>query len=161
MTTIDSEERDELIDRLQAFPAQLQERIEAVEDDEDLRRAGPGGAWGGVETLCHLRDLEELFLERLELMLDEENPDIEVVEDSLWPIARDYLSQDPYEAFQEFADYRQQTVELLLEAANSDWQRTGRHPQFGQITIRDYVERVVQRDREHAEMLAAALNQDR
>lgn len=161
MTTIDSEDREALIDRLQDFPARLQTRLETVEDEKALRRAGPGGGWGGVEILCHLRDLEELFLERLELMLEEDNANIDVVEDSLWPIQRDYLSQDPFEAFEEFVDYRRQTVELLLDTEVADWERTGRHPVFGRITIRDFAERITARDLDHEKQLIAALNQDK
>ncbi|MFW6075951.1 MAG: DinB family protein [Chloroflexota bacterium] len=159
MTTIDAEDREELIDRLQEFPARLQARIETVEDEEALKRAGPGGGWGGVEILCHLRDLEALFLERLELMLEEDNPNIDVVEDSLWPIQRDYLSQDPFEAFEEFTDLRRQSVEILLDTDVAGWARTGRHPVFGQITIRDFAERINERDLDHEKQLIAALNQ--
>lgn len=157
--TIDAEAREDLIDRLQEFPARIQNLITEA-DEADLKRAGPGGAWGAVEILCHLRDLEELYLERLIAMLEEDGAELEVVEDSLWPIARDYLNQDPLEAFDDFVNYRRQVIDLLDEADNSDWARTGRHAKLGQMTIRDYTEWVVNRDREHEQMLRAALNQE-
>lgn len=157
--TIDAEAREELIDQLQDYPGRMQQLLEDA-SLEDLERAGPGGAWGGVETLCHLRDVEELFLERLERMLEEDDPDLPVVEDSLWPIQRDYLNQDPFEAFEDFVDYRRQVVDLLLELNSRAWSRSGRHSQFGKTTVRDFVERVIARDKEHERLLRAALNQE-
>lgn len=158
MTTIDQEDRDQLIDRLEGYPSHIYSLIDGVNDDA-LRQAGPGGGWGAVEILCHLRDLEELFLDRVTLMLDEDNPRLQKVEDSLWPIDRDYINQDPHEAFNEFAEYRRQTVHILDNASLQDWSRTGRHPVFGQITVQAYAERVVQRDEEHERQLLEALNQ--
>lgn len=159
MTTIDAEAREDLIDLLDSFRSRLQELVESA-TEEQLRAAGPGGGWGGVEILCHLRDLEELFIERVELMLDEDNPQLEAVEDSLWPIARDYLNQDPFEALEEFVELRRQVVETLENLEISEWSRTGRHPRMGQITVRDYAERVVERDGEHEAMLHRALRVD-
>lgn len=156
MTTIDAEAREDLVDLLDSFPTRLQELVES-ETEQQLRAAGPGGGWGGVEILCHLRDLEELFLERMDLMLDEDNPQLEAVEDSLWPIARDYINQDPLEALEEFIELRRQAVDILENAEISEWGRTGRHPRMGQITIRDYAERVVERDGEHEALLHKAL----
>lgn len=158
MTTIDQEDRDKLIDRLESYPAHIYDLIDGVNDDA-LRQAGPAGGWGAVEILCHLRDLEELFLDRITIMLDEDNPRLAKVEDSLWPIDRDYINQDPYEAFNEFADYRRQTVNILDNANLQHWSRTGRHPVFGQITVQEYAERVVERDEEHERQLLEALNQ--
>lgn len=159
MTTIDAEAREDLIDLLDSFRSRLQALVESV-TDEQLRAAGPGGGWGGVEILCHLRDLEELFIERVDLMLDEDNPQLEAVEDSLWPIARDYLNQDPFEALEEFVELRRQTVDTLENLEISEWGRTGRHPRLGQITVRDYAERAVERDGEHEAMLLRALRID-
>lgn len=159
MTTIDAEAREDLIDLLDSFATRLQDLVEGA-TEEQLRAAGPGGGWGGVEILCHLRDLEELFIERMELMLDEDNPPLEAVEDSLWPIARDYINQDPFEALEEFIELRRQAVENLENASISDWGRTGRHPRMGLISIHDYAERVVVRDGEHEAMLHKALRHE-
>jgi hypothetical protein len=159
MTTIDAEAREDLVDLLDSFPTRLQELVESA-TEEQLRAAGPGGGWGGVEILCHLRDLEELFLERMDLMLDEDNPQLEAVEDSLWPIARDYINQDPLDALEEFVELRRQVVDNLENAEIADWGRTGRHPRMGQITIRDYAERAVERDGEHEAMLHKALRHE-
>lgn len=159
MTTIDAEEREALVDALRTYPRQLAELISNA-PAADLKRAGPGGSWGAVEALCYLRDSEEVFIERMTRMLDEQNPTLPVVEDSLWPIDRDYLGQNPQQVLAEFTALRRASSELLLEASLSDWGRTGKHPQLGQITIRDYAEHVANRDAEHMRQIRAALRLD-
>jgi hypothetical protein len=126
----------------------------------DLKRAGPGGTWGAVEALCYLRDSEEVFIARMTRMLEEQNPTFPVVEDSLWPIDRDYLGQDPNQVLVEFTTLRKTSSEMLLEASLSDWGRTGKHPLLGRITLRDYAEHVADRDQEHLRQVRAALRLD-
>jgi hypothetical protein len=156
MTTIDQQDRDTLIDTLEQYPARIQS-IVADASEAELRKAGPSGGPGAVETVCFMRDFEELFLERLTRMLDEDDPRLTRVEDSLWPIERDYVHQDPLETLHDFIDYRRQVVELLEDLPINAWERTGRHPSLGQLTVRQYAERVVERDRDLERQLLSAL----
>jgi len=156
MTTIDLQDREELIDQLEQFPLRLNEIVSAA-SDEDLKKAGPGGSPGPVEVLAYLRDFEELFLERLNLMLTEDNPRFARVEDSLWPIERDYVNQDPLATLHDFVEYRRRVIEVLSNLPVSDWERSGQHPVLGTLTVRSYAERVVERDREYEEQLLRVL----
>jgi hypothetical protein len=158
MTTIDVQDREDLIDSLEQTPVLASELV-ADQVDEQLRRAGPGGSLGAVEVLSYLRDFEDLFLGRLIMMVEGDNPRIEWVEDSLWPIERDYVNQDPLVMLQEFVEMRSQTVQILIDLPIPDWERTGRHPVMGQVSIRRYVERVGERDTEYLDQLRAALGQ--
>lgn len=159
MTTIDAEEREALVDTLRAYPQVLAELIDNSSDDE-LRRAGPGGSWGVVEVLCYLRDSEEVFVARMTRMFTESNPTLPVVEDSLWPIDRDYLNQDPDEVLEEFTELRRNATELLMSASLADWGLSGKHPHLGQITIRDYAQHVADRDARHLQQIRSALRLD-
>jgi hypothetical protein len=156
MTTIDQQDRDTLIDTLEQYPARIQ-AIVADATDEQLRKAGPSGGPGAVGTVCFMRDFEELFLERLTRMIEEDDPRLTRVEDSLWPIERDYVNQDPLETLHDFIDYRRQVVELLEDLPINAWERTGHHPSLGQFTVRQYAERVLERDRDLERQLLAAL----
>jgi len=158
MTTIDIQDREDLIESLEQTPVLANELV-ADQEDAQLRKAGPGGSLGAVEVLSYLRDFEDLFLGRLMLMVEEDNPRIEWVEDSLWPIERDYVNQIPLLMLHEFVEMRSQTVQILFNLPIADWERSGRHPAMGQVTIRRYVERVVARDREYLDQLRAALGQ--
>jgi hypothetical protein len=156
MTTIDLQDREDLIDRLEQFPLELDELV-ASASDEELKKAGPGGSPGAVEILAYLRDFEELFHDRLVLMLAESNPRFARVEDSLWPIERDYVNQDPLVMLHEFVEYRRRVIEILADLPIPDWERIGQHPTMGQITVRTYTERVVERDKDYHQQLLRVL----
>jgi hypothetical protein len=158
MTTIDVQDREALIDSLEQTPLTANELV-ANATEEDLRRAGPGGTLGAVEVLAYLHDFEELFLSRLSLIIEEDNPRLEWVEDSLWPIERDYVERDPVVTFHQFVELRSQTIRALADLPIADWDRVGQHPALGQVTIRRYVERVIDRDSGYLQQLRAALRQ--
>jgi hypothetical protein len=156
MTTIDTESRDKLIDSLVEFPAQLHELIAGVDDDE-LTRAGPEGSWGAVEVLCHLRDWERIYVQRVQRIIDEDDPTFETVDDSLWPIDRDYHAQDPRNVLEDFAEHRSKLVDLLEDLTIAEWAREGHVPRQGRVTIGGYAEHVAGHDQEHLQQIRQAL----
>lgn len=156
MTTIDSEARDALVDTLAEQPARLHELITSVED-ADLTRAGPEGSWGVVEVLCHLRDWEKIFLARVKRIMDEDDPTFESIDDSLWPIDRDYHKQNPREVLEDFAEQRSKLVDILMELKVSDWARHGHAPRQGRVSINWYAEHIADHDAGHLKQIRQAL----
>ncbi len=153
---IDTESRDRLVDVLGEYPARLHELVSSADDDA-LTRAGPEGSWGVVEVLCHLRDWEWIFGRRIARMIEEDDPSFETIDDSLWPIDRDYLSQDPSIVLEEFAELRADLVGILAELRMSEWERTGHLPRRGRVTISWYAEFIANHDREHLQQIRRAL----
>lgn len=156
MTTIDTESRDKLIDALVEYPARLHELVSGAEDDE-LTRAGPEGSWGAIEVLCHLRDWERIYVKRVRRMKEEDDPTFEAVDDTLWPIDRDYHAQNPHEVLEDFAEHRSRLVDLLEEMSVGDLSREGHVPRQGRVTIGSYVEHIAEHDREHLQQVRQAL----
>lgn len=156
MTTIDTESRDKLIDALVEYPARLHELITGADDDE-LTRAGPEGSWGVVEVLCHLRDWERIYVQRVQRMIQEEDPTFETVDDSLWPIDRDYHAQDPHDVLEDFAEHRSKLVDLLEDLNMAEWAREGHVPRRGRVTIGWYAEFIAEHDRDHLQQVRQAL----
>jgi hypothetical protein len=153
---IDSELRDELLDRLRATPARMRTMVDGM-NDATLRRAGPDGGWGAVEIFCHLRDWDEIYTERIERLLDEDEPTIPAVDDTLWPIEREYHNQNPRKALDEFAAGRTRLVEILNTLRAGEWLRGGHHPYYGRQTIAWYAEHCADHDQEHIEQLRTLL----
>jgi hypothetical protein len=151
-----SQHTNQLLDRLRDYPDFLRDLI-AHASDEELTRAAPGGGWGVVEVICHLRDLDELFIERVSRMIHEDDPYMPAVDETLWPIERDYASQDPWEVLEEFAERREQFVQLLEGLRPEQWERRGYHEQLGEQTVRWYAEHAAEHDAEHAEHLRELL----
>lgn len=156
MTTIDSEARDMLVDTLAEYPARLHELIASAED-ADLTRAGPEGSWGVVEVLCHVRDWEKIFVARVKRIMAEDDPTFESVDDSLWPIDREYHKQKPREVLEDFAEHRSKLVDVLMELNMSDWSRHGHAPRQGRVSIGWYAEYIADHDTEHLRQIRQAL----
>lgn len=149
---IDYDEIESLLDALADHPHQLH-ALSAGLDDATLTRASPGGQWGPVEIFCHLRDLEELFIERVELVLREDNPHLVEVDESLWPIERDYAGQDPHRALDAFSRRREQFVRLLSPLDAAQWHRFGTHQTNGRQSVLWYAQHAVEHDQTHIAQL--------
>ncbi len=146
--------RETILEQLESFPGDLERVVFADHvTEEDIFRPGNDGGWGITEILPHLRDWEEIYFERARRIVEEDNPHIPGYDDSLWPIERDYGSQNPVEVFQEFRDLRAAHVALLKRLPAEAWQRTGEHSMLGSITLQWMEDKLCDHD---AERLAQA-----
>jgi hypothetical protein len=153
---IDADDIDQLVDRLREYPQHLRDTI-AGRDDAELSRAAPGGGWGPVEIFCHLRDLEELFVERVERLLREDEPYMHAVDETLWPIEREYHAQQPRIALEQFAEQRARFTALLSNLDSAAWYRRGYHAEFGEQNVLWYAEHAAEHDATHLEHLRRVL----
>lgn len=152
-----SSDREGLLDRLQQYPDRVA-RIIDPQPLEALRRAGPNGGWGAVEILAHLRDWDEVNLERVRRMLDEDNPTLENFDTDFWAIERDYHAQDPRKVLASFREVRSRLVRLLASLDATAWKRRARHPTWGEITLTGLVRRIEDHDQEQLRALRDVLS---
>ncbi|MDI3340523.1 MAG: DinB family protein [Sphaerobacter sp.] len=149
-------DREELLDRLRHFPERVA-RIVDPQPIEALRRAGANGGWGAVEILAHLRDWDEVTLDRVRRIVHEDTPELENFDTGFWAIERDYHAQDPRQVLAAFRARRARLVALLESLPDSAWQRTGRHPRWGTITLEELVQRVDEHDQKQLRALRDVL----
>lgn len=153
---IDADDIEQMLDSLRDYPQRLRDMI-LDRDDETLTRAAVDGGWGAVEIFCHLRDAEELFVERVNRILTEDEPFLPAVDESLWPIEREYDQQQPREALEQFARLRARFVDLLADLDASGWQRRGHHAEDGDQTVLWYARHSIEHDAEHEQQLKTLL----
>jgi hypothetical protein len=149
--------RDEVLHALEQFPIEFKRMVLDPAGREALMRPAFDGGWGIVEIIPHLRDWEEIYLQRANLVLAEERPALPGFDDSLWSIERDYRGQDPYETFASFSDLRGQLVALLRAAAPAQWERIGIHGYYGEITLHWLANHICDHDAEHLQQARDAL----
>ncbi len=117
--------------------------IEAVAHTTPCARwtVRPGESeWCVTEILCHLRDLDrEINLVRVRTILQESQPFIAGVETDRWCEERDYIHQNGMEALKQFFVTRQQLIDCLEDAPESEWDRVIRHSIFGPTTLKELV----------------------
>lgn len=147
---------DEVLAALAGFPEEVA-RLISDQSDEALLQPARDGGWGVVEVLPHLRDWEEIYLQRVQAILEHEQPELPAHDDDLWAIERDYRGQDPRATLDHFRELRGQVVDLLSAAPAEAWERTGQHAIHDEITLLWLANNMCNHDREHLEQIRDAL----
>lgn len=131
-------------------------------DPADLRikRDGPEG-WTPLDIICHLRDLEGLFIRRAQSVITEHNPTFITYNVNQLVIDHNYAEQDPHEALAAFLDERESLIEVF-EGIRDDsyWSRSGVHPAYGPQTLLDVLMHVPHHDLDHIEQMTRVLAQE-
>lgn len=123
-----------------------------------LTRRPAETAWAATEVVCHLRDTEELFLNRFQTILANVEPTLLAIDPDAWARDRQYLRNDALEALASFRTRREETLKLLRALAQEQWERGGIHPSRGRMTVTDFAGLMVSHDANHLDQLRRALD---
>jgi len=91
--------------------------------------------WSVVEVICHLRDAEEISLQRTIAMRDQDHPQIIGYNQEILAQERDYQNAKLSDALDGFVSFREQHLAVLSALVPEQWDRSGQHDEIGQITI--------------------------
>jgi hypothetical protein len=125
----------DLLDALKAAPETLAGLLAGISETKARAATGGDENWSVVEVVCHLRDAEEFFINRMRSMRDQDNPAIIGYDQEALARQRNYRSANLHKALADFITFRQQTVREFTELTPDQWQRPGQHNELGQITI--------------------------
>jgi uncharacterized damage-inducible protein DinB len=114
-------------------------------------------AWSVTEILCHLRDIEEAYGDRIRFVLANEEPALSQIAPERWVEERQYRRHEADAALAAFRARRHDTLALIETLDAGQWERAGRHPSRGRLTIRKIVHSLAKHDSEHCEQIARAL----
>lgn len=143
---------------LRKDPVILQGLIKNVwQDQARYYKDGPDG-WSVVEIVCHLRDLEEIYFGRLTRMLNEDDPYFEAFDQNEMARQGNYLNQALNRVFEEFVEKRRRTIQVFSDLTREQWQRTGHHPEAGQITVLEQAFQIGSHDTDHIEQIVRAMD---
>lgn len=127
-----------LVMRLQA---QMNALAFVLGDDETaLRRSPPGGGWCALDHLAHLGRYHVVFRERLERILDEDTPDLgryRAEDDAGFGRWRAYGRSELQRRMRE---ERAGLIERIAALSPAQFGRRGRHPLFGALSLREWLE---------------------
>jgi len=129
--------------RLTRVETQLRDFLDAalygVPEEAILEQAVPG-KWSALENLAHLARYHEILLERIERILSEKNPSFSryrAEEDPHWEAWRTLSYK---EVAAKLASLREMLVSRLKPLSDGDYQSTGIHPKFGEMTLSLWLE---------------------
>jgi uncharacterized damage-inducible protein DinB len=117
---------------------------------------GPVG-WSVVEVMCHLRDWEPIFLERIRLMLETDNAQLPHYDQEAMAKDGNYASQNLQAAFDAYLSKRKELVNQLSSLTEAQWQRRGTHPRMGEHSMVELAGNVALHDLNHIEQMVRAL----
>ena len=147
---------DQRLDRLKRTADQLETAIRG-QVAEVLARRPDGKNWAGVEVLCHLRDTEEAFFGRFEMIMALDEPPVAVSNPDRWAAERQYLRNDAGEAIAAFRARRTDSLEFLQALTPAQWQRAGIHPVRGPMSLDTFLTVMAWHDDNHLDQLQRAL----
>jgi uncharacterized damage-inducible protein DinB len=133
------------LEALAGTPRDLFRLTKKVDDAGALVRPAPHD-WCIKDVIAHLWDCEGQYLARLQTMVVESNP---IVQPFGPNVARHDLSQSTIFLIDAFAQARAAMVDYLSSLTHEQWLRTCRHPELGEIKVRQQVDLVIGHDNEH------------
>jgi uncharacterized damage-inducible protein DinB len=113
--------------------------------------------WSAKEVVCHIRDIEESFMARMQLIMTMDEPKFLPVEPDRWAAERQYQRNDAEEALRAFRARREESLKLLRSLRPEQFERGGLHATRGRMTIADFVALMAWHDDNHLEQLKRAL----
>ncbi|MCC7362217.1 MAG: DinB family protein [Anaerolineales bacterium] len=93
------------------------------------------GSWSLRQTIAHLRDAQGVLEERVNLILDQENPPL--ASQAVFAWARSEAGRPPAlrEILEAYYASRARTLARLESLPPADWWRRGRHEEFGELCL--------------------------
>lgn len=131
-----------LIASLAATPDRLAALVADLDEPQQRQRPSDGG-WSIKEIVGHLTDAAAWLNAALYRLLSEDDPLLPDYDPEEYAALRDYQSDAVARLLGLLRAFRQETVARLQALRPEDWQRTGRHPRWGRLTVRELVERAV------------------
>ena len=102
-------------------------------DDAAVRPAPH--VWSGLEYACHVRDVNELFDQRLHQMLEEDGPRFANWDQDEAAVERDYGSQDPATVAREVTAAAERVAATYESVTGDQWDRPGTRSNGDTFTV--------------------------
>lgn len=142
------DEYRELIDLLAQTPTRLKDAAASAGDP-------PAGEWSAAQVLGHLATAEYFFLERINLLLREDNPYLRSFAAAATERQEALMGNDAATNLAAFNELRGETVSTLMSLALNLWTRAGNHETQGTMSVEDVVEMMIDHDAEHIDQIEA------
>lgn len=121
-------------------------------------RDGPDG-WSIIEIVCHLRDFDQIFYNRAQMMQAQEQPQLPAYDHEALAIERAYQQEGLAEAYNTLKASRGRFIAFLAALTPEQWERAGVHPERDSFTMTDAAMQVGLHDLDHLEQITRVLAQ--
>ena len=152
-----SRPREQRLARIALTPEELAAAVLSADAAGLSRRPAPD-SWAPTEVICHLRDNEEWFLERMRMIVAMDLPRFVATNPDRWADERQYLTNDAAIALGAVTRRRRDTLAFLRPLEPDAWARAGVHVDSrGRRTIDEFLSVMAWHDDNHLDQLRRAL----
>ena len=120
--------------RLEYQHKSLMDIIEGL-SDQQIRRQVILGKWSIFENIVHLATYEHAFMERVQHILDEDQPQFQRYVAEMDPLFHDNCTKTTREIMQDLITTRRELIDKTLSLDDDQLKRPGVHPLFGAMNI--------------------------
>jgi|GEM_PF-535589 len=132
---MEANERPRYLEIVGQTPDRLTATLKGIPKKLLLWTPSPG-KWSILEIVCHMRDMEEdAYLARYRRILGEEGPLLKNIDGDAYALEREYRKLKLGKVLGEWKKLRRETLKLLKNVKDDQWQRAGVHETDGPLTL--------------------------
>ncbi len=131
-----------------ATPAKVASLVRGVSPRQLAKRPAPG-KWSVQEIISHLADTEMVMCCRARWIAFEEHPTLVPFDQDRWAAGRAREKEALSETIERFRLLRRSQMRLFRNASGQELERTGMHPERGEVTLREQLETLAGHDLNH------------
>lgn len=148
----------DLLDKMALERGRLLAEVEQLDEaTAELLPTGKTGEeeWSVKEQLAHLWQMERSYDAWVEACVKEQNPDLARVRPAPAPVSlRDANRASVADLLAGLAAERDQTEALIASLSVADYDRSGTHPNFGTLSVLQWLRSFYRHDRMHRDQIA-------
>ncbi|HET6512150.1 MAG TPA: DinB family protein [Candidatus Kapabacteria bacterium] len=120
----------------------------------EKRRDKPNAkAFSATEVLYHMIDVEKLWQRRLQRLISGESREFIAMDPDKEAVEQAYNSRDYDEGLEDLAELRQRSIELFRGMQDEQFELTGMHTRYGEMSVDRIMEIMTNHDAQHARQL--------
>ena len=145
------------MDSLRATVPALIALVGSSPPDRFRRRPAPK-EWSASTLLGHLADAEMVYGVRIRTALTNPGGLLPAFDEEDWAERFGPLEDDPNVTLARFRALRETTVAIVESLTDDEWERVGLHEEYGELSVRELVGRLVNHDGAHLDQIRNALS---
>lgn len=153
---LNPKQRNARIQTIANLPSELESVVNHLSETQ-LTTYYLGGEWTIAQNVHHLADSHMNSFIRLKLMLTEDNPALKPYNQEAWANMVDEVNIDLENSLSILRGLHRRWVMVFESLSEADWQRTGHHPEIGDITVEDLLQTYDAHCRDHLDQIKRTL----
>lgn len=143
--------REESFQILRKTPDSLRLLLDAVNMEALTQKKE--SQWSPREILIHLIDTEFAYGFRYRAIMGQENAEVSSYDQEAWAKSFSYGDLDGTQLIRAFTPLRRVNLELLQSVDPKMFERTAKHPEYGNICVADMIPHIAAHDLKHLEQI--------